>query len=233
VDDYLSEKEQWEWVKEKVRENAPAVLLAIVLGAGAIFGWRWWQGHQDARRLEASAKYMQMVRSLEGADRSQALVLLGELERDYPGSSYSDQARLLAARMYVDEAQLDHAASELATVVEHSRDQELARVARERLARVQTAQGKPDSALATLGAVADPGAFAARFHEVRGDAYYAKGDKVAALSEYRSAQTAGAEGGDTALLQLKIADLESGAPKAAPTAATAPTPATGTPAAGK
>jgi predicted negative regulator of RcsB-dependent stress response len=233
VEDYLSEKEQWEWVKEKVRENAPAVLVAIVLGAGVIFGWRWWQGHQDTRRLEAAAKYMQMVQSLEHGDRSQALVLLGELERDYPGSPYSDQARLLAARAYVDEAQLDHAASELAAVTEHSRDHELARVARERLARVQIAQGKPDSALATLGTVADPGAFAARFHEVRGDAYYAKGDKVAALSEYRSAQSAGAEGGDTALLQLKIADLESGAPKAAPTAATAPTPATGTPAAGK
>lgn len=233
MDDYLSEKEQWEWVKEKVRENAPAVLLAIVLGAGVIFGWRWWQGHADTRRLEAAARYMQMVRSLEGGDRSQALVLLGELERDYPGSPYSDQARLLAARTYVDEAQLDHAASELAAVAEHSKDHELARVARERLARVQIAQGKPDSALATLGSVADPGAFAARFHEVRGDAYYAKGDKVAALSEYRSAQSAGAEGGDSALLQLKIADLESGAPKAAPTAATAPTPATGTPAAGK
>ena len=119
MDDYLSEKEQWEWVKEKVRENAPAVLLAIVLGAGAIFGWRWWQGHQDARRLEAAAKYMQMVQSLERGDRSQALVLLGELERDYPSSPYSDQARLLAARAYVDEAQLDHAASELAVVAEH------------------------------------------------------------------------------------------------------------------
>jgi predicted negative regulator of RcsB-dependent stress response len=233
VEDYLSEKEQWEWVKEKVRENAPAVLLAIVLGAGVIFGWRWWQGHEDTRRLEAAARYMQMVQSLEHGDRSQALVLLGELERDYPGSPCADQARLLAARVYVDEAQLDHAASELAMVAEHSRDQELARVARERLARVQIAQGKPDVALATLGAVADPGAFAARFHEVRGDAYYAKGDKVAALGEYRSAQTAGADSGDTALLQLKIADLESGAPKAAPTAATAPTPATGTPAAGK
>ena len=101
MEDYLSEKEQWEWVKEKVRENAPAVLLAIVLGAGAIFGWRWWQGHQDARRLEAAARYMQMVRSLEGGDRSQALVLLGELERDYAGSPYTDQARLLAARIYL------------------------------------------------------------------------------------------------------------------------------------
>ena len=232
MDDYLSEKEQWEWVKAQVRENAPAVLLAIVLGVGVIYGWRWWQGHQDARQLEAGAKYMQMVRSLEGADRSQSLVLLGELERDYASSPYSDQARLLAARMYVDEAQLDHAASELSAVAEHTKDHDLALVARERLARVQIAQGKPDAALATLGAVADPGAFAGRYHEVRGDAYYAKGDKAAALSEYRSAQGARAEGGDSPLLQLKMADLDNGA-KAAPTTATAPAPTARTPVAGK
>ena len=67
---------------------------------------------------------MQMVQSLQAGDSSQALVLLGELERDYPSSPYSDQARLLAARVYVDEAQLDHAASELAAVAEHSKDQD-------------------------------------------------------------------------------------------------------------
>jgi predicted negative regulator of RcsB-dependent stress response len=232
VDDYLSEKEQWEWLKAQVRENAPAALLAILLVTAAVFGWRWWQSHQDARQLQAGAKYMQMVQSLERGDRTQSLVLLGELERDYSGSPYADQARLLAARMYVDEAQLDHAASELALVAEHSKDQELARVARLRLARVQVAQGKPDTALATLGDSA-PGAFAARYHEVRGDAYYAKGDKAAALSEYRSAQTAGAEGTDNALLRLKIADLGGGASTAAPSAAAntsapgAPTPPAG------
>ena len=222
MDDYLSEKEQWDWVKAQVRENGPAMLLAIVLAVGAIFGWRWWQAHQDARQLEAGGRYMQMVQSLERGDRTQALVLLGELERDYTGSPYTDQARLLAARMYVDEAQLDHAAAELATVAEHSKDHDLAQVARLRLARVQIAQGKPDSALATLGGVADAGAFAARYHEVRGDAYYAKGDKTAALTEYRSAQTAGAEGTDTTLLQLKIADLDSGT---SATAAATATPA--------
>ena len=215
MDDYLSEREQWEWVKTQVRENAPAVLLAIVLAVTAVFGWRWWQGRQDARDLEAGSRYMRMVQSLEHGDTTQTLVLLGELERDYAGSPYTDQARLLAARMYVDEAQLDHAAAALAAVAEHSKDRELAQVARLRLARVQIAQGKPDSALATLGAEAVAGAFAARYHEVRGDAYYAKGDKAAALTEYRSAQTAGAEGTDTALLQLKIADLDNGTPPSA------------------
>jgi len=232
VDDYLSEKEQWEWLKAQVRENAPAALLAVVLVAAAVFGWRWWQGRQDARHLQAGGKYMQMVQALEHDDRTQAFMRLGELQRDYADSPYTDQARLLAARVYVDEAQLDHAASELSAVAEHSRDQDLTLVARLRLARVQIAQNKPDSALATLGAASDAGAFAARYHEVRGDAYYSKGDKAAALTEYRSAQSAGGEGTESALLQLKIADLLNGA--APPSvAASAPAPAVAASAAAK
>ena len=213
MEDYLSEKEKWEWVKAQVRENALAVMLAVVLAVGAVSGWRWWQAHLDAGRLEAGAKYMQMVHALEGDERSQAMVLLGELEREHAGSPYTDQARLLAARLYVDSGELDKAAGELAAVAEHSKDQDLAQVARLRLARVQIAQGKADGALATLNGVA-AGAFDARYHEVRGDAYYAKGDKAAALKEYRSAQAAGSD----SLLGLKIADLAADAPAAAPAA---------------
>src|SRR5579864_906032 len=182
---------------------------------GAVLGWRWWQGHQDTARLEAGAKYMQMVSALERDDRSQALVRLGELEREYAGSPYTDQARLLAARVYVDGGELDRAASELSEVVEHSKDKDLAKVARLRLARLQISQGKPDSAVATLGDASAAGAFAARYHEALGDAQYAKGDKAAALKEYRAAQEAGS-GGDSELLGLKVADLATEQPAVAP-----------------
>ena len=227
MEDYLSEKETWEWLKTQVRENAPAVVLAVALVAAGVFGWRWWQAHLDASRLEAGKKYTQMIQSGEQGDRTRALTLLGELEREYPGSPYTDQARLLAARLYVDGGELERAAGVLGAIAGHSKDRDLALIARLRLARVQIAQGKPDVAIATLGAV-EPGAFAARYHEVRGDAYYAKGDRPAALQEYRSAQPGAA--GD-ALLALKIADLSAESPAApAPTPGTKPTASAKTPA---
>lgn len=225
MDEYLSETERWEWVKEQVRANGPAVILAVGVALAGFAGWRWWQSHLDSSRLEAGSAYIQMAQALERGDRTQALVLLGQLERDHAGSPYTDQGKLLAARVYVDGGELDKAAGELETVVTHSRDSELAVVARLRLARVQIAQGHADTALATLGS-ADGGAFASRFQEVRGDAYYAKGDKPRALSEYRGAQSASA-GGSTPLLDLKIAELAADAPAPATVAGAArPAPAT-------
>jgi len=217
VEDYLSEKEQWEWLKTQVRESGVAVLAAIVIGLGVVFAYRWWQARLDTARLAAGAKYMSMVQALERGDRSQALVDLGELEREHAGSAYTDQARLLAARVYVDSNELDKAAAELADVSEHAKDRDLAQIARLRLARVQISQGKTDAALATIGDAAGVGAFAARYHEVRGDALYAKGDKAGALTEYRSAQTAD-PATDAQLLNLKVADLASAAAPAKPAA---------------
>jgi predicted negative regulator of RcsB-dependent stress response len=222
VEDYLSEKEQWEWVREQVKENAPTVIAAIALTAAALYGWRWWQAHQDAERVAASSKYSQVILALDHGDRTQAFSLIGELERDHAASAYADQARLLASRLYVESSQLDKAKAELTAVTEHSADHDLALVARLRLARVEIAQGKPADALATLNG-ATPGAFAGRYNEVRGDAYLARGDKSAALSEYRNARTATASaGGDAALLDLKIADLVANAPAAPAPVATAP-----------
>jgi len=226
VSEYLSEKEQWEQIRTWVRENGLWVVAGVALAAAGLQGWRWWQAHLDERGVRASAAYTRMIEALEKGDRTQAFVRLGELERDFPSSPYADQGKLLAARVYVEGKELDKAAHELETVMTDSKDHELALVARLRLARVEIAQGKPDAALATLNA-AEPGAFAARYHEVRGDAYYAKGDRTAALREYRSA-AGNPELGDAALLDLKIADLAADAPPATATATatTAPAPTT-------
>ncbi|HWZ64117.1 MAG TPA: tetratricopeptide repeat protein [Steroidobacteraceae bacterium] len=224
MSDYLSEKEQWEQIRAWVRDNGPWVIAGVAVAVGLIGAWRWWQGHLDARGIQADTLYTQMITALEHGDRSAAFVRLGELERNYGSSPYADQGKMVAARVFVEDHELDKAAHELATVME-SRDHALGLVARMRLARIEIAQGKPDQALGTLNA-ADPGAFAARYHAVRGDAYYAKGDKVAALKEYRSAQGT-LDRGESALLDLKISDLVADAPTPATGAATRPAAASG------
>jgi predicted negative regulator of RcsB-dependent stress response len=217
LEDYLSEKEQWERVVRWLRENGLWIFAGIAVGAIAIYGWQWWNAHIDKVNGEASAKYEQLQLDLNKGDRTGALMVVAELQRDYGSTPYVDQAHLAMARAYVDGNELDKAATELQAVSQHSKDKQLALVARVRLARVQIAQQKPDDALQTLDGV-DPGAFIALFHEVRGDAEFAKGNKPAALTEYRAARAAdetGGGGGDTSLLDLKISDLVAAVPPTA------------------
>jgi predicted negative regulator of RcsB-dependent stress response len=91
-------------------------------------------------------------------------------------------------------------------VLQTTSDPGLGLIARLRLARVQLAQGHPDEAIKLLDAV-DPGAFAARYAEARGDALLSKGDRDGALKQYRAARATGASTVDTGLLDLKINEL--------------------------
>jgi predicted negative regulator of RcsB-dependent stress response len=223
VEEYLSEREQWDQIKAWLRDNGLWIIAGVVVGAVGLAGWHWYQDHVDSIGAEASTKYTQVVEAFGKGDRTQGFVLLGELERDYSSSPYVDQAKLMAARIYVDDGDLDKAAAELQAVTDHSKDTDLALISRLRLARVQIAQKKPDAALATLNGV-KPGAFEPRYHEVMGDAYYAKGDKAAALKEYLSAKVGDFGGSpDSQGLDLKISDLSAENPH--PVARTATPPA--------
>jgi predicted negative regulator of RcsB-dependent stress response len=207
MDDYLDENEKWQWLKGWFRENIPWILAGIAVGGAAVGGWRWYGSHLDQRGMAAGTMYDQIADAFQKTDNTTALVKLGQLEREYPSSPYLDQAKLLAARVDVEAGELAQAHTELQSVMDHTKDKDLALITRLRLARVQIAQQKPDDALTTLAA-ADPGAFAARFHEVRGDAYHAKGDNAAALKEYQAARVGDLSGvTDSQMLDLKISDL--------------------------
>ncbi|HEX8756389.1 MAG TPA: tetratricopeptide repeat protein [Steroidobacteraceae bacterium] len=208
MDDYLlTEREQWDALKRWVRENGPAVIAGIAIAAIGFGGFRWWQAHQNNVELAAGTMYVQMENAFAQGNRTQAFILLGDLERKYPSSPYADQARLASAKAFVEDTELGRAADELQEVMQHSRDPILRLVARQRLARVQIAQHQPSKALATLNG-ADPGAMAPLYEVARGDAYYAMGDKAAALAQYRLARASDTGGqADTALLDLKISDL--------------------------
>lgn len=214
MDEYLTEHEQWERLKKLLRTYGPWIVLGVTLGAVGLGIYRWWHAHLENEALAAASQYRAMLAAFDENDRTKGFALMDELKREHPKSPYVDQANLIAARLHVENNELDKAVERLREVVDNSRDKNLALIARTRLARVQISLGKPDDALATLK-VANEGAFAARFQEIRGDAYLAKGDEAAALREYRAARSSasGRQLVNTELLDLKINDLQASEPE--------------------
>lgn len=224
MDEYLSEAEQWERAKAWTRSYGAWILGGIALALVGIFGWNWYQDRQDVFGLGASAKYEQMTQALGRNEIARAKAISAELEKDFKGSPYVDQAHLFDARIAVEAGDLAKADAVLRDVMSNSKDEQLALVARLRLARVQLAQNKPDDALATLDG-AKPGAFEARFHEARGDVLFVKGNKEGALKEYEAAQAGTATRSvDAQSLQLKINDLKSDTPAVAGETSTVKSP---------
>jgi predicted negative regulator of RcsB-dependent stress response len=225
AEDYLTDDEQLEHVKRVVAENWVWVAGGVLLGAALIFGYRYYENSRNELALRAAAQFDDMSEALGRNDPAKSRQVAAGLIKDYPSSPYADQAQLVLARLEVDDGKPADAIAPLTQVMNNSKDGELKHIARLRLARVLTAEGRVDDALKTL-AVDSWGAFASTAHEVRGDALYAQHDVQGALREYQAALIGSDAGNlDAAVLQLKIADLSAAAvPAAAPSANAAGTP---------
>jgi len=214
VSDY-SEAEQLEQAKSWLKANAIWIIAGIAIGAGGLAGWRWYQDRRDTQAEAASARYEELVDAFSRRDNVRGTTLLEELNREYAWTPYASLGTLIAARVQVEANELDKAAASLMSVMDNAKDDELKMVARLRLARVQSAMGKHDEALATLK-VDNPGEFAPRLADARGDVLLAKGDRDGALREYTAARASGNDGRiDVDMLDLKIRDL-GGTPPAVP-----------------
>jgi predicted negative regulator of RcsB-dependent stress response len=226
VDDNLTDQQRAEQVRVWLRDNGWYLLAGLALGLAALFGWRQWTSYAAANAEAASAQYEELLAAIRVDRTSRAEELLRELERDHGATPYLDQARLAMARVKMDRAQPDEAARYLEQVVKDASSEEIARIASLRLGRVLVQQEKFEEALEVLEVPKDS-AFAARFHEARGDAYYAMGKPEEARAEYAAAIAgADATAGDQAFLQAKLDEVSGpAAPAAAAPAAESPAPA--------
>ena len=214
MSDY-SEAEQMERAKSWLKTNGIWIIAGIAIGVGGLGGWRWYQEKREAQAETASARYEELVDAFTRNDKARGMTLLDQLNSEYAWTPYASLGTLIAARVQVEANELDKAAAGLKSVMDNAKDHELQMVARLRLARVQSAQGKYDDALATLK-VEDSGEFGARIADTRGDVLLAKGDRDGALKEYLAARASENNGRlDFDLLDLKIRDL-GGTPPASP-----------------
>jgi predicted negative regulator of RcsB-dependent stress response len=208
AEEYLTDDEQLEAVKRAFTEYAPWILGGVVLGVGGWYGFQHYQSHKNEVAFRAADQFSQMTVALQMNDPKKSLQIADGLIKEYPDSPYADQAQLTIARIDVESGKTADAVVPLTQVMNNSKDTELQQIARLRLARVLIDEGKPDDAIKLLAA-GTPGSFAGHYHEVHGDALYAKKDIPGAIAEYSAALGASDGGADAAMLQLKLADLAS------------------------
>lgn len=217
VDEFLSEREQAEQLRQWLRENWIWLVAGVALTLGGYYGYRWWETRVATRSLAAGERLAAMLDAIAAGKKEEGLKLAGEVTGEYAGTPYADQAALVLARLDVDNGDFAAAEGRLAKVAAESRDPDLQVVARLRLARVQLAQGRYDDALASLDAVKAP-AIEPRVLELQGDVKLAQGEKAAALDAWRRAQEAvkadpsAAGQVDAELLALKIDELGAAGP---------------------
>lgn len=207
-----SDEEQVERLQNWWQENGTSVVLAVVLSVSGLLGWRYWQDSTQQQAESASVRYQQLTEATQvpdsNIDADAVSELASQLIGDYPGTAYADYARLMLARLAVEEGDYSQAANRLTEVVEKPATSATGWTARMRLARVQVHSGDVQAANETLS-VSWPEAWHGQVFELQGDLAREQGDLVAARQAYNKALAAMAEDGadHRELVQMKLDDL--------------------------
>lgn len=218
MNDHLTEEEQLEAFKRWLKENGMWIVTVIVISVGGYFGWNTYQDQKQAKAEAGSAIYTELLETLaveEGSavsddDRAHAAELVEQLKAEHADSAYGANAALIRARWAVDENDLDTAESELRWVLDQEAPAAITQLARLRLARVQSALGQLDEALATLDAQTPADSIAAEYAEARGDILSKQGDNEGAAQAYQSALDSldAQQQNRVMLLQMKLDNVQ-------------------------
>jgi predicted negative regulator of RcsB-dependent stress response len=211
VDEFSSEKEQIEALRNWWRENGRFIISGVALGIALLLGFNYWNKEKVEDALEASAAYEALLNEVAKGDAEAAREKAAALEQNYGSTVYAVQARLAMAKLYMDKGRDEDAATELKALVEAgdaTEAEEAVMIGRLRLAKILLYQDKPQEAIDLLQGYGDT-AFAGRYSEALGDAYVALGKAEDAREAYTVAlaDDPNAPTVNRTLVQMKINDL--------------------------
>ena len=159
------------------------VLIAVFGGIAAWNGWHYWQRTQA---VQAAAIYDEVDRAATSGDAARLERAFADIKDKFGGTTYAQQAALVAAKAWVDKGNTDAARAAQTWVADKASDEGYQAVARLRLAGVLVEAKSYDEALAQLA-----GKFPAEFEGLvadrRGDIHSLQGKKAEARTEYLKA----------------------------------------------
>lgn len=209
---YETDEEQWEAIKQWWKENGKLIVLAAIVGIGAVAGWNMWQQNQYQKAVLASSTFeLLQMKYQQGAFKEVAREA-HKLQADDPDSPYaSGAAFLLASWLATEKQDLKGAIEQLDWVVAHTPEPAMKDVAHLRAARLLADAKQFEQAKARLSRVVPAGlAPAAKglYDYVTGEIALFHGDLAMARQAFQAVlDNERADPGLKQLAQLQLDDL--------------------------
>lgn len=197
--DLKTDEEKAEELKQWWKENGASVFVGIALAIGGMFGWQQWQEYQKVQAEGASRLYAQL--DDESKDSHKILEKLG---KDYSGTPYNDLAALKVAKKECVSGKPEVCIS-LLRQASTSSQEDIAIIAKLRLARALISSGKADEAKSIIEQPF-PAAYTSLIDEIKGDIYFSKNEYDKAREAYDRAILSSA-GENVEFLKMKRDDL--------------------------
>jgi predicted negative regulator of RcsB-dependent stress response len=182
----LEEQEQLDELKAWWARHGNRVASVVIAGCVVYLGWQGWRWYEAGHLDAASALYSAVQDAARNDNAAKAKEAMAQLTDRYASTPYAPRAALLDAKILWDAGDKAGARARLQWAMGRAGDNDLAQVARYRLAETWLDDGKPDEALKLLDAKTDD-AFTALYADLRGDALVAAGRKDDARKAYETA----------------------------------------------
>ena len=176
--EFRTEEEQIAALKNWWKENGRTLLIGIGLALVIVFGWKAYQNNVIQMKTEASSLYQQLIaeatkNNFDDEGVATLNYLATEIKTKFESTEYAIYSAMFLAK------------EEFNWILANTDDARIQHIVTARLARVLSAEGKDEEALALLTATLPQ--FKPSYLELKGDIKNRMGEKEAAIEAYRSA----------------------------------------------
>ena len=187
LNEYETEEQQVAALKKWWKENSSSLIIGVLVGVTALFGWRYYNDQNQIHAMQASNLYMQLMQStiLNTVDEK-TIDINNTLINDFSGTPYAALSSLALAKVEYEKDNVEGAISQLELAAKNAGDEDIKQIANLRLVSIYIEQKKYDAASALLS-LPHNAAFDAKYEELKGDMYLDQGDIDKARVAYDNA----------------------------------------------
>ena len=182
----LEEQEQLDEIRHFWKQYGNLITWVLIVVLGTFAAWNGYQYWQRSQAEQASVMFDEIERAIQSGDATRIDRALGDMKERFPGTTYAQQAGLLAAKAHYDKGNADAARAALAWVADKATDPGYQAIARLRLSGLLLEKKSYGDAMQQL-AGAFPKNFEGLVADRRADILMAQGKKTEAQAEYEKA----------------------------------------------